>query len=338
MDTTRVLDKRISLRQMIFGMAVLLCLTPGVTPPVALLLGLGIALFVGHPFLHLNHRATHVLLQTSVVGLGFGMNVDVAMRAGSLGFLFTVASIAGTLTAGLLLGRWMGIGKKTSLLISGGTAICGGSAIAALAPVIRAEERQTSVALGVVFILNSVALFLFPVVGHWLGMSQLQFGLWGAIAIHDTSSVVGAAGKYGPEALQIATTVKLARALWIIPVSVTAACFFRGARGAADARDAGTFTRGAAGVPPGRAGIRIPWFIGLFVLAVLVNTWLPVPAFSGAIVAASHAGMTLTLFLIGSGLSRRVLRQTGVRPLVQGVILWALIAGGALWAILVLVP
>ena len=193
-------------------------------------------------------------------------------------------------------------------------------------------------ALGVVFILNSVALFLFPVVGHWLGMSQLQFGLWSAIAIHDTSSVVGAAGKYGPEALQIATTVKLARALWIIPVSVTAACFFRGARGAADARDAGTFTRGAAGVPPGRAGIRIPWFIGLFVLAVLVNTWLPVPAFSGAIVAASHAGMTLTLFLIGSGLSRRVLRQTGVRPLVQGVILWALIAGGALWAILVLVP
>ena len=226
MDTIKTLDNHIQVRQVIFAVAVILCLTPLVSPPVALLLGLGIALFVGHPFLHLNHKATQILLQVSVVGLGFGMNAGSALKAGKEGFLFTVASIAGTLTAGLLLGKWMGVEKKTSLLISGGTAICGGSAIAALAPVIKAGERQVSVALGAVFILNSVALFLFPVIGHLLGLSQMQFGLWSAIAIHDTSSVVGAAGKYGPEALQVATTVKLARALWIIPVSLVAAFFF----------------------------------------------------------------------------------------------------------------
>lgn len=330
MDTIKVLDKHNTIRQVLFGVAVLLCLTPLVTPPLALLLGLVIALFVGHPFLHLNHKATHILLQVSVVGLGFGMNAAAALRAGKDGFLFTVVSIFGTLTMGLLLGRWMGVERKTSLLISGGTAICGGSAIAALSPVIKAEERQVSVALGVVFILNSVALFLFPFVGHLLGMSQLQFGLWSAIAIHDTSSVVGAAGRYGADALQIATTVKLARALWIIPVSLLAAVFFNRRRapraGAGDAAQSGA-----------RAKIKIPYFIGLFVVAILLNTWLPIQGLSKVIVGASHAGLTLTLFLIGSGLSRQTIRQTGVRPMLQGVLVWALIAGGTLWAILVLI-
>jgi uncharacterized integral membrane protein (TIGR00698 family) len=327
MDTIKVLNKHIQVRQVIFAAAVILCLTPLVSPPVALLLGLGIALFVGHPFLQLNHKATHILLQVSVVGLGFGMNAASALQAGKDGFLFTVVSIAGTLTAGLLLGRWMGVDRKTSLLISGGTAICGGSAIAALSPVIKAEDRQVSVALGVVFILNSVALFLFPVVGHWLGMSQLQFGLWSAIAIHDTSSVVGAAGRYGPEALQIATTVKLARALWIIPVSLLAAFFFNGRRAVGH----------TAGTTGDRAKIKLPYFIGLFVVAILLNTWLPIQGLSKVIVGASHAGLTLTLFLIGSGLSRQVLKNTGVKPMVQGVMVWALIAGGTLWAILVLI-
>jgi uncharacterized integral membrane protein (TIGR00698 family) len=208
------------------------------------------------------------------------------------------------------------------LLISGGTAICGGSAIAALSPVIGAEERQVSVALGVVFILNSVALFLFPVIGHLLHLSQSQFGLWSAIAIHDTSSVVGAAGRYGPEALEIATTVKLARALWIIPVSLLAAVFFRGQGG-----------RAGADPQAGRAKIKIPWFIGLFVVAILLNTWLPMPVISHAVVKASHAGLTLTLFLIGSGLTRQVLKSTGLKPMLQGVILWVLISGVTLWAI-----
>ena len=339
MDTIKVLDKHIVIRQTIFALAVLLCLTPLVSPPLALVMGLVIALFVGHPLLHLNHRATQILLQVSVVGLGFGMNAASALRAGREGFLFTVVSITGTLTAGLLLGWWMKVDKKTSVLISGGTAICGGSAIAALSPVIGAGERQVSVAMGAVFILNSVALFLFPAVGHLLHLSQTQFGLWSAIAIHDTSSVVGAAGKYGSEALQIATTVKLARALWIIPVSLLAAFFFRGQRGGvADGATAGangTVTDGAGA--SGRLAIKIPWFIGFFILAILLNTWVPMPALSQVFVGAAHAGLTLTLFLIGSGLSRQVLKNTGVRPLLQGVIVWMLIAGGTLWAVLVLV-
>src|ERR1700679_2521309 len=262
MDTIKVLGKHNTIRQVIFTIVVFACLPPWVTPPLALVLGLFIALFVGHPFLHLNHKATHLLLQVSVVGLGFGMNAASALRAGREGFLFAVVSIAGTLGFGLLLGRIFRIEKKTSLLISGGTAICGGSAIAALSPVIRAEERQVSVAMGTVFILNSVALFLFPVIGHLLHLSQTQFGLWSAIAIHDTSSVVGAAGRYGPEALQVATTVKLARALWIIPVSLVAALIFRPGRaaGAADAH---------AGDPAeGRPRVKIPYFIGLFVVAI----------------------------------------------------------------------
>jgi uncharacterized integral membrane protein (TIGR00698 family) len=317
MDTIKVLDKHSTIRQVIFFLVVFACLTPWVTPPQALVLGLFIALFVGHPFLHLNHKATHLLLQISVVGLGFGMNAGTALRAGKEGLLFAVVSIVGTLGFGLLLGRIFRIDKKTSLLISGGTAICGGSAIAALSPVIRADERQVSVAMGTVFVLNSVALFLFPLVGHFLHLSQNQFGLWSAIAIHDTSSVVGAAGRYGPEALQIATTVKLARALWIIPVSLLAAFFFRG---------------GGSGSQ--RVRITIPWFIGLFVVAILLNTWLPVPVLDHAIVQASHAGLTLTLFLIGAGLSMQVLKNTGVRPLLQGILLWALISVTTLWAIM----
>jgi uncharacterized integral membrane protein (TIGR00698 family) len=334
MDTIKVLDRHVIIRQVLFAVAVLLCLTPLVSAPMALVLGLVIALFVGHPFLHLNHKATHLLLQVSVVGLGFGIDAATALKAGREGFLFTVVSIFGTLAVGLLLGRWMKIDGKTSLLISGGTAICGGSAIAALAPVIRAEERQVSVALGAVFVLNSVALFLFPVVGHWLGMSQAQFGLWSAIAIHDTSSVVGAAGRYGPEALSIATTVKLARALWIIPVSLGAALVFRRRGGVVGGGvPVGAFADD--GVPgAGRTSVRIPWFIGLFVVAILWNTWMPMPALRSVIVGASHAGLTLTLFLIGSGLSWQVLRNTGVRPLVQGVVVWVAIAGVTLWAVM----
>jgi len=270
-------------------------------------------------------------LQVSVVGLGFGIDATTALRAGRQGFLFAVASIVGTLALGLLLGRWMRIDRKTSFLISGGTAICGGSAIAALTPVIRAGERQVSVALGVVFLLNSVALFLFPVIGHMSRLTQGQFGLWSAIAIHDTSSVVGAASRYGPEALQIATTVKLARALWIIPLSLLAAIIFNRRGGAASADRT---PDKAAPAGEGRVRFKIPYFIGLFVLAILFNSWVPLPAVSRLMVGGAHAGLTLTLFLIGSGLSRQVLKQTGVKPMVQGVIVWVMIAAGTLWAIM----
>lgn len=305
-------EKREPLRKIIFLTVFVLCLSPLVSPPLALLLGILIAQFVGHPYLHLNGKLTHLLLQISVVGLGFGMNVETALKAGKEGLMFTVVSIFGTLTIGILLGKLLKVNKKTSYLISSGTAICGGSAIAAVSPIIKSDEKQTSVALGTIFILNSVALLLFPVIGNMLHLSQHQFGLWSAIAIHDTSSVVGAASKYGNEALQIATTVKLARALWIIPVSLLSALIFK-AKG---------------------TKIKIPYFIGMFVLAIIINTYLPfVQKFSPYIVTASKAGLTVTLFLIGSGLSKERLKSVGVKPILQGVILWIIISVSSLLVI-----
>jgi uncharacterized integral membrane protein (TIGR00698 family) len=300
-------------RVVIFAICVTLCLTPFITPAIALLMGLVIAQFTGHPYLHLNHKATNILLQVSVVGLGFGMNVHSAIQAGKAGVLFTVVSIISTLSFGYLMGRWFNIEKKTSFLISAGTAICGGSAIAAISPVIKAEEKQISVALGCIFILNAAALFIFPLIGHYFGLSQTQFGLWCAIAIHDTSSVVGAAGKYGAHALEVATTVKLARALWIIPVAFLSSFLFKN---------------------PSKK-ISVPYFIALFILAMVANTFLPaVAAISGYLIIIAKAGLTLTLFLIGAGLSRAVLQSVGFRPLLQGILLWIGISATALYAVM----
>ncbi len=300
-------------QKLIFISCVILCFMPFVSPPIALLTGLVIAQLTGHPYLHLNNKATHWLLQFCVVGLGFGMNVHTALQAGKEGVLFTIVSITGTLVFGYFMGKWLNIEQKTSFLISSGTAICGGSAIAAIAPVINAEEKQISVALGCVFILNSIALFLFPAVGHYLNMSQTQFGLWCAIAIHDTSSVVGAASKYGTHALEIATTVKLARALWIIPVAFMSAFIFKNKS----------------------KKISVPYFIGLFILAMIASTYLPaVSKLSPYFVTAAKAGLTLTLFLIGAGLSRKVLTSVGLRPLLQGVALWIAISVTALYAVM----
>ncbi len=308
----RILDRSITTREVIFLLAVVFCLSPLITPPIALLMGLVIAQFIGHPYLHLNHKATHILLQVSVVGLGFGMNVNSAMKAGKEGILFTVVSIIGTLIIGFFMGKFLKIEKKTSFLISAGTAICGGSAIAAISPVIKAEEKQISVALGTIFILNSVALFIFPVIGHAMNLSQTQFGLWCAIAIHDTSSVVGAASKYGTQALEVATTVKLARALWIIPVAFLSTLIFK--------------NKGSK--------VKIPYFIGLFILAMIINTYVPfVTQYSHYLTGFAKAGLTLTLFLIGCGLSRKVLQSVGFKPLIQGVVLWIIISAAALWAV-----
>ena len=302
-----------NVRKAIFVICIALCLTPFISPAIALLLGLAIAQFTGHPYIHLNHKATHLLLQISVVGLGFGMNIHSALQAGKEGVLFTIASITGTLVFGYFMGRWLNIEKKTSYLISSGTAICGGSAIAAISPVIKAEEKQISVALGCVFILNSIALFLFPIIGHYFNLSQTQFGLWCAIAIHDTSSVVGAASKYGAHALEVATTVKLARALWIIPVAFMSTFVFKNKS----------------------KKISIPYFIGLFILAMIANTYLPVTKLiSPYLVLVAKAGLTLTLFLIGAGLSRKVLTSVGFKPLFQGVVLWIAISVTALYAVM----
>lgn len=307
-----LLDKSITTREVIFLLAVVLCLSPLISPPIALLMGLIIAQFIGHPYLHLNHKATHILLQVSVVGLGFGMNVTSALKAGKEGILFTIVSIIGTLVIGFFMGKFLKIEKKTSYLISTGTAICGGSAIAAISPVIKAEEKQISVALGTIFILNSAALFLFPFIGHQLNLSQSQFGMWCAIAIHDTSSVVGAASKYGPQALEIGTTVKLARALWIIPVAFLSTFIFK-------SKD---------------SKIKIPYFIGLFVLAMIANTYIPfVQQYNHYLTNIAKAGLTLTLFLIGCGLNRKTISSVGFKPLIQGVILWVIISTAALWAV-----
>lgn len=309
----RFLDRSITTREVIFLLATVFCLSPLITPPIALLMGLIIAQFIGHPYLHLNHKATHILLQVSVVGLGFGMNAAGALKAGKEGVLFTIASILITLIMGYFIGKFLKIDKKSAYLISAGTAICGGSAIAAISPVIKAEEKQISVALGTIFILNAIALFFFPVIGHLFHLSQTQFGLWSAIAIHDTSSVVGAAGKYGTEALEVATTVKLARALWIIPLAFLSTFLFKNKE----------------------SKLKIPWFIGLFILAMIGNTYLPfVQHISHHLTGIAKAGLTLTLFLIGCGLNRKLLMSVGVRPLIQGTILWAIISGLALWAVM----
>ncbi|CAM2902779.1 conserved hypothetical integral membrane protein [Flavobacterium succinicans] len=301
-------------QQIIFVLLLMSCAVfPIISPPVALLIGLIIANLFGHPFLHLNHKATSVLLQISVVGLGFGMNLHCAIDAGKEGFLFTVVSIFSTLILGYFVGKWMGIDKKISHLISCGTAICGGSAIAAIAPVVKSNENQTSVGLGVIFILNSVALFLFPAIGHWLELSQNDFGLWCAIAIHDTSSVVGAADKFGAEALQVATTVKLARALWIIPIAIGSSYIFKS----------------------GKSKVKIPYFIFLFILALVVNTYMPsVSTVAPYFVTIAKVGLTITLFLIGSGLNISKLKEVGVKPLLQGVLLWAFIASTSLFVIM----
>ena len=303
------------LQQLIFAALLLFCTTIFVSPPIALVLGLIVANLFGHPFLEWNHKATSYLLQFSVVGLGFGMNVHSAVSVGKEGFLFTVVSIISTLILGAFLGKWFKTEKKTSHLISCGTAICGGSAIAAIAPIIKSNEKQTSVALGVIFILNSVALFLFPAVGHWLDLSQNEFGLWCAIAIHDTSSVVGAASKYGSESLKIATTVKLARALWIIPIALITAFVFKNKSGK----------------------IKVPYFIGLFILAMIVNTYLPEMEIIGLhLVSVAKTGLTVTLFLIGAGLNSTILKSVGFKPLAQGFLLWTFIATATLLSIIYL--
>lgn len=299
---------KIKLKQLnavVYLVLAFLCLTPFVTAPLALFLGLVFALTLGTPFPALNKKVSKYLLQISVVGLGFGMNLQEALKAGSDGIIFTLFSVVSVMFFGLLIGKWLGISKVPSYLIASGTAICGGSAIAAVGPIAKANESEMSVSLATVFVLNAVALFLFPVLGHWLGLTQHQFGLWAAIAIHDTSSVVGAGASFGEEALKVATTVKLARALWIIPLSVFTSFYFK--------------SKGDK--------IAIPWFILFFIIAMILNTYLNLPtSFTHEIVSVSRQSLTLTLFFIGAGLSRSTIKSVGVKPLVLGIVLWLFIA------------
>jgi uncharacterized integral membrane protein (TIGR00698 family) len=281
------------------------------TPPVVLFLGLLFAFVFGQPYPVFNKKMSKMLLQYSVVGLGFGMNVEAALASGKDGMMFTIISVFGTLLLGWLVGRvLLKVDKNTSYLISSGTAICGGSAIAAVGPVIKAKDCEMSVALGTVFILNAVALFIFPPIGSCLGLDDVQFGTWAAIAIHDTSSVVGAGAAYSEAALEVATTIKLTRALWIIPVALITCVLFK-------SKD---------------KKITVPWFILWFLVAMLVNTYLlgSVPQLGAAISRVARKCLALTMFFIGASLSPAVLRQVGVKPLLQGVILWVLVSVVAL--------
>ena len=274
------------------------------TPAVALFLGLIFAFIFECPFPKFNKKTSKYLLQAAVVGLGFGMNVNESLRSGSEGMLFTVISVVGVMAVGVTVGWWLHINRKTTYLISSGTAICGGSAIAAVGPVLRATENEMGVSLGVIFILNAIALFIFPPIGHFFEMSQAQFGTWAAIAIHDTSSVVGAGQAYGPEALQLATLIKLTRALWIIPLALVTMAVFRDKT----------------------AKISIPWFIFLFILAMVANTYLGIPQqVSEWLVWLAKKGMVVTLLLIGASLSLKAVRSVGAKPMLLAVLLWMVI-------------
>lgn len=302
-----------SLVKAFFILCIVVSLSGYISSPLALVGGFLFAHFLGHPFLAYNGKAVSWLLKIAVVGLGFGMNLTETVTAGKDGFILTVFSIFATLLLGYGIGKLLKMNKKTSHLISSGTAICGGSAIAAVAPVIRATTKDISMALGVIFLLNSIALIVFPPLGHLMELTQHQFGLWAAIAIHDTSSVVGAAHAYGDEALQVATTVKLARALWIIPVSILSVFLFKG--------------KGNT--------IKVPYFILLFVVAIILNTYLPIPTLvTSGITTISKSLLVLTLFLIGAGLSVDSIKSAGWKPMILGTSLWVFISVAALVAIL----
>jgi len=292
------------LQRIVFLLCLLVSASGFVSPPVALAIGLVFGLALPHPYTGASRKLSKFLLQASVVGLGFGMNLHQVVHAGRSGFVYTMLGISFALLAGMGLGALLSVQRVPAFLISTGTAICGGSAIAAVGPITQASDEEMAVALGTVFVLNSAALLIFPIIGTALKLTQMQFGLWAALAIHDTSSVVGAAAKYGAEALAIATTVKLARALWIVPVSLATA-----------------MVRGA------KAKIQWPWFIALFCLAAVCNTYLPTGtnAYASAVKLAK-IGLTVTLFLIGSGISVATIKRVGHRPLLLGIILWLLVS------------
>jgi uncharacterized integral membrane protein (TIGR00698 family) len=297
--------------RVLFAVLALACLAPVVPAWAALLAGIGFGLLAEHPFSTQTKQASTWLLQGSVVGLGAAMNLEVVLRVGAQGVGQTLLAIIATLAVSVALSRLLGTERVTSLLIGVGTAICGGSAIAAVAPAIGAKSHQVSVSLAVVFLLNAAALVVFPPLGHAVGLSAPEFGLWSALAIHDTSSVVGASMQYGEQALQVGTTVKLTRALWIVPLTLVLARLVKPEDGA--------------------KGGKKPWFILGFLAVAALVTWAPVLVEVGqAVAAVARQALVLTLFLIGSGVNRAALKAVGARPLVLGVVLWGLVGGSTL--------
>src|SRR3984957_16607047 len=302
-------------RKNLFYIGIIVSASGLIGPPTALAAGLLFGLSGAHPFAAESRGLSKFLLQAAVVCLGFGMNLKEVVHAGGSGFLYTAISITFVMTFGLLLGKTLQVGRTQSLLISFGTAICGGSAIAAMGPVLAANDEEMAVSLGTVFVLNSVALLLFPLIGHLMHLSQTQFGLWAALAIHDTSSVVGAGAKYGPTALAVGTTVKLVRALWIVPLAIATAMLRKS-----------------------KTKVQWPWFILYFCVAAVLASYVPryapgTVALFGALNRLGRSALTGGLFLIGEGITGGTLKEVGLRPLVQGVTLWIVVASLSLWAI-----
>ncbi|MGB6596101.1 MAG: putative sulfate exporter family transporter [Candidatus Acidiferrum sp.] len=300
-----------ALSKSIFFLALVLSFTGILSPPVALTIGIIFGLSFAHPYAAATRTSARILLQVCVVALGFGMNLHAVLKAGRSGFVYTAMGLSFAILMGLALGRILRVRGNSSFLITAGTAICGGSAIAAIGPILHADDEEMAVSLGTVFILNSVALLLFPPIGGLLHLSQSQFGLWAALAIHDTSSVVGAAAKYGQEALIVGTTVKLARALWILPLALA-----------------------TAAVKHSKTRIKLPWFILFFCLAAILNTYVPAITYiSHTVFAIGRLGLTATLFLIGTGISRATLKEVGWRPMLQGILLWLAVGVTSLYFI-----
>lgn len=309
MTTTPPLDQKAI--PFFIGLAAVVLLQ--LAPSFSLLIGIAIGLFFIQPFPARTKLVTKYLLQVSIIGLGFGMDLHKVLAAGSSGFWYTLLSLSAALVAGYFIGKWLKIDPAISYLISAGTAICGGSAIAAVSQVMNVDEKKISVSIGIVFILNAVALLVFPPIGHFFGLTEGVFGIWSAIAIHDTSSVVGAAAQYGDEALSVATTIKLARALWIIPLTIATSYFFRTKNSSAS----------------------FPWFILFFLIASSASTYFGLSKeLTTPIIRISKLGFSVTLFLIGTGISKTALRSVGVRPLLHGVILWLLILSTSLFLLL----
>ncbi len=300
----------------LYGIFVLLILTGYVSSAGALISGFMLTLVFGNYYQQQKTKLISWFLKIAIVGLGFGMFITDTLQAGKAGFALTVFTIVSTLLLGFIITKALKIDTKLGFMLSSGTSICGGSAIAAVASVIKAQAKSISMALGIVFLLNAIALFIFPPIGRFLNLTQQQFGLWSAVAIHDTSSVVGAALDYGQEALKIATTVKLARALWIIPLSLFAMIIFKNKSGK----------------------IQIPWFIFLFIVAILINSYWHLPQqLTSTITWISQKILISTLLLIGTTLSVKDLKETGIKPLILGILLWLFISITSLWIIMKIV-
>lgn len=313
MYQTNLFDMKNVISKIVYFTLITLCLLGFINSPLALILGFLFAIIFKNPFKQYSHKFIHYLLKLSVIGLGFGMYLFETLETSKTSFNLTFYTITLTIVLGLILTKVLKIDLKLGHLITSGTAICGGSAIAAIAPIIKAKSNTISLALGIVFLLNAVALFVFPTIGHFLNLTQEQFGLWCAVAIHDTSSVVGAALNYGEEALRIATTVKLSRTLWIIPLSFFSMLFFKTNQGK----------------------LKIPYFIILFILAIIINSYQILPPYiTTFIVSLSKRLLLITLFIVGSTISIKELKATGLKPITLAVVLWVFISLFSLWYIL----